>query len=368
MAQPRARRLPALDALRAVAVGTVIAYHAGMWGVPADLGVSAFFVLSGFLITWLLLREFEGSGDASLRRFYLRRTLRIFPAYYVFLLLSYAVDHSRGGSWGRGLTLSAVGYAVNYFNALHGEPITSITHAWSLAVEEQFYLLWPLIFLLLMRRGAHRAVVALCTGIVAVVAWRSWLYLDVGTGSPYVNNAFDTRFDNLAVGCLTALCVGRPVFERFAQAAARTPLAPLATIALLAVSRILSAKAYHYSVGYTVDAILLAILVLQLLQLSGSALWAWLDWRPVRYLGALSYSLYLYHNWGLTAGQHVPGPPVLKLAGGVGAALLLAAGSYHGIERPFLRLRDRLERRWWPSRPGADTAPTLPSTKPMLTA
>src|SRR6266480_7006418 len=93
------RHLPVLDGLRAVAVFTVIAYHFGITAVPGDLGVSAFFVLSGFLITWLLLKEHAVAGTVSLRQFYARRMLRIFPAYYAFLAVSFAIDHFRGQPW-----------------------------------------------------------------------------------------------------------------------------------------------------------------------------------------------------------------------------------------------------------------------------
>lgn len=359
--QLESRHLPALDGLRAIAVGTVIAYHAEMWGVPADLGVSAFFVLSGFLITWLLLKEFRRSADVSLRRFYLRRTLRIFPAYYAFLLLSFAVDRWRGTHWSPGYTASAFGYLVNYYNAFHREPITAITHAWSLGVEEQFYLLWPLLFLLLMRRGITRTRMVLGAVILLVTLWRSWLYLGTTAGSAWVNNAFDTRADNLAVGCLLALCAGAPRFERWAAWSAASPVAPFVTLGLLWASRINSPKAYHYSIGYTIDALLLAVLVVQLIQLSGRAPWSWLNWRWVRFLGTLSYSLYLYHNWGLTAGLHSPGGDGVKLFAGVLLSLVLAMASYVGVERPFLALRDRLERLFWPrperSRPGPSLEP-----------
>jgi len=118
-------------------------YHFGVNQVPGDLGVSAFFVLSGFLITWLLLKEDSRMGEVSLTRFYTRRVLRIFPAYYTFLGLSFVIDHLRHDTWSPALRNSAILYVVNYFNALHGHPNTSIAHAWSLAVEEQFYLFWP---------------------------------------------------------------------------------------------------------------------------------------------------------------------------------------------------------------------------------
>ncbi|HET9010483.1 MAG TPA: acyltransferase, partial [Gemmatimonadaceae bacterium] len=183
------RHFPALDGLRAVAVMIVIVGHHGypIAGVPADLGVSAFFVLSGFLITRLLMREHEASGTITLREFYARRTLRIFPAYYTFLLVSFVLDHLRGERWGTALGLSAVTYTVNYFNAIHHHPSTSIAHAWSLGVEEQFYLLWPLGFLLLARRGSRALVEGVALAALAAVAWRAWLMLH-GADVAYLYN------------------------------------------------------------------------------------------------------------------------------------------------------------------------------------
>lgn len=337
------RHLPALDGLRAVAVFTVIAYHLGIDAVPGDLGVSAFFVLSGFLITWLLLREHEASGTLSLRQFYVRRVLRIFPAYYAFIAVSFAIDSVRGDHWPSGLGLSAVFYLVNYYNALHGHPVTSIAHAWSLGVEEQFYLMWPIVLLLLLRGGTMRAARVLAVVIVGVMLWRCALYLGAGVGTAYVYNAFDTRFDNLAVGCVLALTAGTPWLQRVAGWLASSPLAPVATLAALLVSRTAVGDTYHYAVGFTVDAVLLAVFIVQLLQLSRSGLWSWLESPPARYLGAISYPLYLWHLWGLGVGHRFQ---TAGLVGEFGAGLLasvaLATGSYYLIERPFLSLKRRI--------------------------
>ena len=339
------RHLPVLDGLRAVAVFTVITYHFGFGAVPGDLGVSAFFVLSGFLITWLLLKEHHREGDISIRRFYLRRVLRIFPAYYVFLLGSFLVDHLRGQSWSSGLRWSGLLYLVNYYNALNGHPVTSISHAWSLGIEEQFYLLWPLALLLLLRQGGRaRASLLLAVIIGAVVAWRSYLFLSLHVGSAYVYNAFDTRFDNLAVGCLLALCAERPWVSGLSEKLAMNGLLPLGTAGVLLLSRTAVSTSYHYTIGFTVDALLIAVLIVQLLQLYEHRLWRWLEHPVTRYLGVISYPLYLWHQWGLGLGHRLMAAPVLVQFGtGVAACVAVASGSYYLVERPFLRLKDRLE-------------------------
>ncbi len=331
--------LPALDGLRAVAVFVVIAYH-GLWTfVPGDLGVTAFFVLSGFLITWLLLREHDRTG-IGLPRFYLRRVLRIFPAYYAFVAASFAYDHLKGQDWPAGLTLAATTYTVNYYNATHGHPITSVAHAWSLGIEEQFYLLWPLLLIGLLR--LHRVRNGLIAIIALIVAWRTWLVLQ-GAPSAYVYNAFETRFDSLAIGCLLATVTREAWFHRLAPWVAHWWLALITVVAVVAARKQLPHD-WHYSVGFSIEALLIALLIVQLLQVYKHPAWSWLQNPVVRWLGLLSYSLYLWHVWGLTAGARVPGPALVQFAAGVLFAIGLAAASYYGIERPFLRIKDRLAR------------------------
>jgi peptidoglycan/LPS O-acetylase OafA/YrhL len=335
--------LPALDGLRAVAVFTVMVYHFG-YPVPGDLGVSAFFVLSGFLITWLLLKEYRATADVSLRRFYTRRVLRIFPAYYVFVSVSFALDHFRSDPWPVGLPTAGLLYFVNYFNALHGHPTTSIAHTWSLAIEEQFYLLWPLLFIGLMRPGVSRARWVLLGLIVAVATWRSYLLFSLSASHAYLYNGFDTRFDSLAVGCLLALSAGEDWFAPIGWTTARSPLLPVVTLILITISRLGIGTQYRYSVGFGVDAVLLAVFIVQMLQLFGTWLWAWLEHPVVRYLGVISYPLYLWHVWSLGLGHHLSfAPRPLQFLAGAAACVLVASASYYLVEKPFLKLKKRFE-------------------------
>ena len=339
----RQRHLPALDGIRMVAVMLVLIGHTYP-GVPPGLGVSAFFVLSGFLITWLLLIEYDVTGDISLGHFYARRALRIFPAYYVYLLISFAIDSYLGDTHSRSAMMSALYYGVNYFNAFNGHPSTSVAHAWSLAVEEQFYLVWPLLFLALCSGGRKRLIRGLVSIIVLVALWRCVAWFRLGMGEAYVYNAFDTRFDTLAVGCLMAALLQSPSIVARAGVLARYWWLPIITVVLLLSSYRGISSDWHYGVGFTVDALLLAVLLVQFLQLSGTHPWRWLDDARVRYLGRISYPMYLYHGWGMAIGRRVPiGHTNAKFAFGVLATVGLATGSYYVIERPFLRLKARFE-------------------------
>ena len=337
------RHLPALDGLRAVAVGIVMIYHAGVDAVPGDLGVTAFFVLSGFLITWLLLKEKERTGGISLRAFYLRRSLRIFPAYYVFVTVSMALDYVLDDPWNGLSIVTAVTYTVNYRNAFLGH-IGPIAHAWSLAVEEQFYLLWPFLLILLSRKDKLRS--GLLAIIVGVCAWRSLLYLGLGAPGHYVYNAFDTRFDSLAIGCLMAVLTKSPRFLAAASRAGSRAWYPLPVIVLIYVSRELIGQSWHYSVGFTVDSLLMALVIVQLMQLSRAPGWRWLNARFVVWLGALSYPLYLWHTWGLGIADNITRSQAFlpNMLLGFALSVALAAASYYGVERYFLGVKDRLAR------------------------
>ena len=140
------KQIPALDGLRAIAAFLVVLYHGGIAVSPGGLGVLAFFVISGFLITWLLLDEQERHGGVSLRLFYVRRTLRIFPAFYVYWVLVVALSAIRHRVvWPQ--AIASLFYVNNYYQGLFGDPNTGLSHSWSLGVEEQFYLLWAPAFI-----------------------------------------------------------------------------------------------------------------------------------------------------------------------------------------------------------------------------
>ncbi len=330
-----------LDGLRAMAVLAVILYHFKT-PIPGDLGVTGFFVISGLLITWLLIREYHASGTIDLPRFYIRRTLRIFPAYYVFIFGSLALDTLLGYRWSAGLFFSAVFYVGNYYFAMHQHQ-GSIAHIWSLAIEEQFYLLWPVTLRWALRRGLAFVRRFLTFVIVVVAAWRSLLYLGFDVSHYYVYDAFETRADSLAIGCLMAAAIGTDALERLAGWIARYPWLPLVTLALVTWSRNHTSATWHYSVGFTVDSLLLGALILQLMVWHRHPLWRWLDAAPVRYVGRISYPLYLWHGYGLAVANRVPGPTVVRALVAIGVGIAIASVSYYVIERPMLRLKERFE-------------------------
>jgi peptidoglycan/LPS O-acetylase OafA/YrhL len=336
--------MPMLDGFRAVAAFSVVLAHG--YHLTLFDGVTAFFVLSGFLITTLLIRERDATGSISLRSFYARRTLRIFPAYYALVLASYVIDKVAGNPWPSGLAPSAVAYVVNYFNAFNGQPSTSIAHLWSLGVEEQFYLLWPALFIALSRFGMRGVQIGLATAIVGGLIWRPIAYFSGFAGQAYLYNAFDARFDNLAMGCLLATVAQTPHAVRIASVIAGRVWMPLITIGLMtAVTYGLSPLAQHLF-GFTLYSFLIAVFIAQLLQQRNAAPWRVLDLAPVRFLGTISYPIYLYHGWGIGLGLWLTGwPPLAQFLAGVVFTVLGACGSYFIVEKPFLALKQRFQPR-----------------------
>ena len=337
--------IPALDGVRAVAVFLVILYHYGFARVPGGHGVMLFFVLSGFLITWLLLKENDKTGTISLKGFYWRRVLRIFPAFYVFwfLMVGYLLLRGKGVPWPH--ALSAFFYTSNYYAALNHHPENLFSHTWSLCIEEQFYFLWPAAFLLLRKnlRTMTRALIAL---IACVWIYRAVLVYGFGVNVSYIYTAFDTRLDHLMVGCLLAVLLKRDALPALWSAVTNHAAAPLVTIALLGVSIYAGQEnlvpRYRDVFGYALEPLLMAIFIVQMIKLSESGVWAWTEWSWIKYLGRISYPLYLYQQFTIyptsKALAFLPWP--VQLAGVITTTIIAASLSYFIVERYFLKLKD----------------------------
>ncbi|HZE27056.1 MAG TPA: acyltransferase [Terriglobales bacterium] len=344
-AATREHNLPSLDGLRAVAVFLVVFYHSGL-PVNGGLGVLMFFVISGFLITWLLLQEEKRWGDISLKLFYIRRTLRIFPAFYVFWLLVVVGFVVLGKRVHVGQAAASFFYVTNYYQALLGDPDTALSHTWSLAIEEQFYLLWPLAFLLL--GNARRRMHALMIVIPLVWVYRivSVLWFHVWQG--YVYEALDMRADHLLVGCLLATVLHQKSAPRLWQLLGARPWTLWITVGGLALSSeaphlLHHAWRYRDLVGFTIDPILTAILIVQAMTFSQISA-CWLNWGWMRLLGRMSYSIYLYQQVTLSPPRHLlkSAPLLVQLIAGIATCLAFSAASYYFVERPFQTLKERI--------------------------
>ncbi|MFZ1577406.1 MAG: acyltransferase, partial [Nostocoides sp.] len=350
---------PGLDGVRALAVLGVLLYHGGVDWLPGGfLGVDVFFVLSGFLITSLLLREHEVTGRVNLPDFWFRRACRLLPALVpvVIFVAGYAVtlapDVVRDRL--RGDLFATVGYVANwrfviadtsYFEQ-YAAP-TPLLHAWSLAIEEQFYLLWPLVLLLLLRRGGGARGTRRLTSLIAGGALASALTMALiyrpGFDPSRVYYGTDTRAQALLVGAAGAVIAVRGGLwaaepeHRMARWSATMGLTGLVGLAVLGVAARDSAP-WLYRGGFVLGALAALALVAGTVG-AGSALSRILAGAPLRIVGVASYGIYLWH-WPvyvvLTPDRtDLSGPALLMLRLGITA--LLASVSYVLVEAPIRR-------------------------------
>ncbi|MET0145723.1 MAG: acyltransferase [Ilumatobacteraceae bacterium] len=345
--------MPSLDGIRAVSIMIVFIAHVGFNSlVPAQFGVTVFFFLSGYLITTLLRREFEKTDRIGLGHFYLRRVLRILPPFYAVLVLAIVLSELLvTPTTTEPESVWAVSFHwANYYIVEHGErgfvPGTGVY--WSLAVEEHFYLLFPLVFILMHRLGlTPRRMAAVMLGLCALVlAWRVNLWMTTDVVDPFQRLAVatDTRFDSLLFGCVLAV-LGNPALDlsRWTEKVWKYVLFPAAAAGLI-LTFVVDSEAFKQTFRYSVQGICLIPIFVCAVRYPTWWVMRPLNWRPMAFLGLLSYSLYLCHLIVLAAiTEQVPGisRPALAVVG-FAASVGVSWGIYQVIERPCLRLRRRL--------------------------
>jgi peptidoglycan/LPS O-acetylase OafA/YrhL len=350
------RYVAGLDGLRALAVLAVIAYHVNLgWAPGGLLGVGIFFTLSGYLITDLLLAQQTATGRLQLVQFWQRRARRLLPALFVMLAVVAAwvalLQRAQLPAL-RGATAAAVGYVSNWWLIAQNSsyfarfaPPTPLGHLWSLAVEEQFYLLWPwliLVGLYLTRRLSTQARRHwLAGGTLALAAVSAGLMIALyhpGYDPTRVYDGTDTRAFALLIGA--ALAFGRPSREMPAEPGRRNMVlldgagaAGLIVIALL-IWRTNQYSPFMYRGGMVLLSMATAAVVLAVVSSAGK-LGGLLGWRPLRWLGVRSYGIYLWHYPIIVLTTPASGnETLLRVTLQVGASIGVAALSWGLIEEP----------------------------------
>jgi peptidoglycan/LPS O-acetylase OafA/YrhL len=336
------RYYPQLDGLRAVAIICVLiehelsrSLHIPGWENFGSLGVMLFFVLSGFLITGLLDKENTNKGTIDLRAFYIRRALRIFPAFFVMIAVTVLLISMKlvtDISW-----LSVLACCLYLRNVVGSGD--ALGHTWTLSLEEQFYVFWPPIMKWL---GQEKAVWFATGAVVLITIWRTIvLFTHKEYSSTFIARP-DVRFDSMFIGCCVALFLSQYPLNSSIQKKISLFSHPLwIAPALILWTQLGDKLPYGGLLYFTIQMFLAAALILNLVVMGKSIFSTWLSHPWLVFMGKLSYSIYLWQqififskdpDWSWV--RVFPIDLIFAMAAGV--------TSYYLIERPFLKLKDSL--------------------------
>lgn len=336
------RSIPSLDGLRALSVCAVILGHTRstlLDRIPfnhsfrnGDHGVAVFLVISGFLITHLLLKELRREGQIDLKRFYFRRTLRIFPPFYVYLLVIALLGLFQKVYFTATTMAAAATYTWNYIRV---PDIWIVGHSWSLSLEEQFYLLWPASMKFFSRRTNLwiASGVILLSPVSRVVTYYAWPEM-----RGYTTTMLHTRLDTLMMGCLLSLLVDLEVGQRLKGIALHPGSPILVLIFLLAVDPAAEHRwggRYSIPLGLSLENVAIGILLFYVVFRHRSPLGRILNTGLLRHVGMISYSLYLWQQ--LFTGPYTRWFPMNFIW-----MFACAEISYLLVERPSFRIRERI--------------------------
>ena len=352
------RHMPVLDGVRAIAILTVMAYHL-QWLVPeignftsgGFLGVDIFFVLSGFLITSVLLKEQDRFGSISLKNFFIRRFLRLAPAFWAFLVVLYfcaeyvlPADASRVVYGGNNF-LYAFLYLTNWHVAA-GAVAGNLNHTWSLAIEEQFYLLWSVVLCLAFIKKLRRSQIAGLTILILSILTFIRIYRAVsGEEIRTLYYSTESRIDGLLFGCVASMfyCWKLVPDAFFASRGVLYSALALFLISLAIFFRFDYTDISLYCGPLSVFECSVAVMILWLVSGPRAILHTLLEAKPMIWIGNISYALYLWHYAVFEFAKGTFRWAGLQIGFAIAISFVIASASYYLIEKPFLKLKDRMQ-------------------------
>jgi peptidoglycan/LPS O-acetylase OafA/YrhL len=305
----------------------------------AELGVSIFFVISGFLITSILISEWESTGTIKISEFYRRRMFRILPASYFYVGIVAILGFMGVLSVSKVDLISAGLYVWNYSP---WAKCWALEHLWSLSLEEQFYLFWPALLLRMLASGGRELAIKVATGLVIVAP-----FLRAATfaaPSPFLKThlfyMLHTRIDVLMAGCLAALCWNHQAVQKRIEEAPLWVISAMAGFVVLLSPLLTNAYGgkYIFLIGFSTESVFITIVMMWVVKHYDSFAGRLLNSRILIHVGFISYSLYLWQTFFLhEANKSLLGKVPLSLV----CILLCAEFSYFFVEKPFLRIRDQ---------------------------
>lgn len=351
------KHIPALDGLRGIAVLTVMIYHVEYLFPPLHsfvkggfLGVDIFFVLSGFLISSILIKEYEKDGQINLKNFYVRRFFRLVPAFWTFLICLYFLGNfllpprQAAAIYDNNNFLFAFSYLMNWHSASNDDLAGNLNHAWSLAIEEQFYIIWSLILYKAFAENRERKQIFVWTSatILILIAWRTFRAL-TGTDTRILYYSTDTRIDALLIGCVTAMIYSWKLLPQKLYASKSFSLAALASLAtaLLVLFNFSHTDKFLYCGTISVFSMSIGVIILWIITRRKSIVKLLLELKPLRWVGQISYGLYLWHFVFYEFGKKTFEAFPVQLIVGISLAFTVSATSFYLIEKPFLKLKEK---------------------------
>lgn len=345
------KRILGLDGLRALSVLVVFFHHTGVTSFHGGyIGVEVFFVLSGFLITRNLLAEQTANGTINYLAFYIRRAKRLYPALILMLaaVLAYCLLIKKNDPFQE--TIPSLLYVMNWYRAFEWYDAVLTGHTWSLAIEEQFYLLWPLLLTLLLATSSKRTWVLIII-LAAIAIWWRFYALTIGYSAARVYSGFDTHADGLLLGAVLA-CLPSTYLWKIGKL--WLPASAYLTAILFNQSLV------DYSLtkyGYGTVSIASAILISKVISDQKSLLVANLSTEPLAWLGRVSYGFYLWHYPIIYVMMYGGNDKILGFYGSLpypipmlaisvfSLTLAITAASWYLLESPILRWKPRSERK-----------------------
>tara|TARA_R110001606_G_scaffold363430_2_gene517531 strand:+ start:200 stop:1258 length:1059 start_codon:yes stop_codon:yes gene_type:complete len=293
--------IPSLDGIRAVAVLLVLFSHAGLGNMlPGGFGVTTFFFLSGYLITTLLLNEYQKNNRIDFRNFFIRRFFRLFPPLILTLVISYlliGLDILGGGVSLEG-ALSQIFYLANYHSIFNwpGEVPNGTGILWSLAVEEHFYLLFPFIFFFLIRNHDVKTItILLLVSCFIVLLWRTTLIFYYEAEATRTYYATDTRIDSIIYGCILAIAFN-PIYSKPVEKMnLKAYIVLLVSLSFLAFSFLYRNENFRETLRYTIQGIALAPIFYLSIRHHEHVFFRFLNTKVMKKIGVYSYFIYLIH-------------------------------------------------------------------------